>query len=112
LLHDQTRAMMLIITIIIIAGLTIAFIEIAKRLKPGISLAWLPFLASLPTPGLFVIYWLFSLWWMQSDQCMAVQTCGDGGIVAMSIGAAVGFFGSFFVGMTTAILWINWRKNK
>jgi hypothetical protein len=104
--------MMLIVIIIFIAVLVISIIEIAKRLKPGISLAWLPFLASLPTPGLFVIYWLFSLWWMQSDHCMAVQTCDGGGILAMSVGAAVGFFGSFFVGMTTAILWINWRKNK
>ena len=103
--------MMLIITIIIIAGLTIAFIEIAKRVKPNISLAWLPFLASLPTPGLFVIYWLFNLWWMQSDHCVNFS-CDSEGILAMSVGAAVGLFGSFFVGMTTSILWINWRKRK
>ncbi len=104
--------MMLIVIIILIAGLVISIIEIAKRVKPDISLGWLPFWASLPIPGLFIIYWLFSLWWMQSDHCMAVLTCDGGGILALSVGAAAGFFGSFFVGMTTAILWINWRKDK
>lgn len=104
--------MMLIITIILIAGLTIAIIESAKRIKPEVNLAWLPFLASLPIPGLFVIYWLFSLWWMQSEHCIDAQVCDSDGMLAMSIGAAVGLFGSFFVGMTTAILWINWRRKK
>lgn len=104
--------MMLIVIIFLIAGFTIAIIEIAKWLKPEISLGWLPFWASLPIPGLFVIYWLFSLWWMQSDRCMTVQACDSGGMLTMSVGAAVGFFGSFFVSMTTAILWINWRKKK
>ncbi|WP_417616130.1 hypothetical protein [Parasphingorhabdus sp.] len=104
--------MTLIIIIFIIAGLTIAIIEIAKRLKPDINLAWLPFLASLPIPGLCVIYWLFGLWWIQSEYCTDIDTCDSGGMLAMSVGAAVGFFGSFFVGMTTAILWINWLKKK
>ena len=104
--------MMLIVIIFLIAGLTIAIIEIVKRLKPEINLAWLPFWASLPIPGLFVIYWLFSVWWMQSDHCFDAQICGGDGMLAMSIGAAIGFFGSFFVGMTTSILWINWRKKK
>ena len=101
--------MMLIVTIFLIAGLTIAIIEIAKRSKPDVNLGWLPFWASLPVPGLFVTYWLFSLWWMQSDNCID-SNCGGERMLAMSIGAAVGLFGSFFVSMTTAILWINWRK--
>jgi hypothetical protein len=104
--------MTLLILILIVATLTIAIIEIAKRLKPDTSLGWLPFWASLPVPGLFVIYWLFSLWWMQSDHCTDVQICNSGGISAMTVGAAVGFFGSFFVSMTTSILWINWRNRK
>lgn len=104
--------MMLIVIIFLIAGFTIAIIEIAKSLKPDINLGWLPFWASLPIPGLFIIYWLLGLWWMRSDHCMDVQTCDGGGMLAMSVGAAVGFFGSFFVSMTTAILWINWRKKK
>tara|TARA_R110002124_G_C8512982_1_gene475421 strand:- start:20 stop:334 length:315 start_codon:yes stop_codon:yes gene_type:complete len=104
--------MMLIVIIFLIAGLTIAVIEIAKRLKPDVNLAWLPFLASLPIPSLCVIYWLFNLWWMQSDRCIDATICSSDGMLAMSIGAAVGLFGSFFVGMTTAILWINWRKKK
>lgn len=104
--------MMLIVTILVIAGLTIAIIEIAKRRKPDINLAWLPFLASLPVPALFVIYWLFSLWWIQSDHCIDVEICNSGGMMTMSIGAAVGLFGSFFVGMTTGILWINGRRKK
>lgn len=104
--------MILIVTIILIAAFTIAFIEIAKRLKPDISLGWLPFWASLPVPGLFVLYWLFNLWWLQSDHCVGAQVCGREGMVYMSVGAAVGMFGSFFVGMTTSILWINWRKKK
>ncbi|NCN84664.1 MAG: hypothetical protein GW808_11030 [Sphingomonadales bacterium] len=104
--------MMLILTILFIAGLTIAIIEIARRRNPDTNLAWLPFLASLPVPGLFVIYWLFSLWWIQSDHCADVQICNSGGISAMSVGAAVGVFGSFFVSMTTSILWINWRNRK
>jgi len=103
--------MMLIVIIAVIAGITIGIIEIAKRFNPDINLAWLPFLASLPIPGLCVIYWLFSLWWMQSDHCVNFS-CDSEGILAMSVGAAVGLFGSFFVSMTTAILWINWRKNK
>ncbi len=104
--------MTLIILILIIAGLTIAIVEIAKRRKPDISLGWLPFWASLPIPGLFVLYWLFNLWWLQSDHCTDVQICNSGGIAAMSVGAAVGFFGSFFVSMTMSILWINWHKKK
>lgn len=104
--------MMLVAIIFLIAGVTIAIIEIAKRLKPETSLAWLPFWASLPIPGLFVIYWLYGLWWIQSDYCTDIDACDAGGMLAMSIGAAIGFFGSFFVGMTTAILWINWRKKK
>lgn len=104
--------MILIVIIFLIAGLTIAIIEIAKRLKPEISLAWLPFWASLPIPGLLLLYWLFNLCWLQSANCLDGQVCGREGIVYMSIGAAVGMFGSFFVGMTTAILWINWRKKK
>ncbi len=104
--------MILIAIIFLIAGLTIAIIEIAKRLKPDINLAWLPFWASLPIPGLFVVYWLFNMWWLQSDQCRDIQVCGREGMVYMSVGAAVGMFGSFFVGMTIAILWINWRKKK
>lgn len=104
--------MILIVIIFLIAGLTIAIIEIAKRLKPEISLAWLPFWASLPIPGLLVLYWLFNLWWLQSANCLDGQVCGGEGIMYMSVGAAVGMFGSFFVGMTTAILWINWRKKK
>jgi hypothetical protein len=104
--------MMLILTILVIAGLTIAIIEIAKRRNPDANLAWLPFLASLPVPALFVLYWLFSLWWIQSDHCVDAEICSSGGILSMSIGAAVGLFGSFFVGMTTAILWINWRRTR
>ncbi len=104
--------MTLIILILIIAGLTIAFIEIAKRRKPDINLGWLPFWASLPIPTLFVIYWLFSLWWLQSAYCTDVQTCGSNGMAAMTKGAAIGLFGSFFVSMTTSILWINWRNRK
>jgi len=30
----------------------------------------------------------------------------------MTKGAAIGLFGSFFVSMTTSILWINWRNRK
>ena len=104
--------MMLILTILVIAGLTIAIIEIAKRRNPDTNLAWLPFLASLPVPALFVLYWLFSLWWIQSDHCVDAEICSSGGILSMSIGAAVGLFGSFFVGMTTGILWINWRRTR
>ena len=104
--------MMLIVIIFLIAALTIAIIEIAKRLNPQINLAWLPFLASLPIPGLLVLYWLFNLWWLQSDHCLDGQVCGREGIMYMSVGAGVALFGSFFVGMTTAILWINWRKKK
>jgi len=104
--------MMLVVIIFLIAGLTIAIVEIAKWLKPEISLAWLPFWASLPIPGLFVSYWLFNLWWLQSNHCLDGQVCGREGIVYMSVGAAVAMFGSFFVGMTTSILWINWRKKK
>ncbi len=104
--------MMLIVAILVITGLTIAIVETAKHMKPDINLAWLPFWASLPIPGLFVIYWLFNLWWLQSANCPDVQTCGGEGIMLMSVGAAVGLFGSFFVGMTTSILWINWRKTK
>ncbi len=104
--------MMLVVTILIIAGLAIAIIEIARRMNPQINLVWLPFWASLPIPGLLVIYWLFNLWWLQSDNCLDVQVCGREGITYMSIGTAVGFFGSFFVGMTTSILWINWRRKK
>jgi hypothetical protein len=104
--------MMLILTILVIAGLTIAIIEIAKRRNPDANLAWLPFLASLPVPALFVLYWLFSLWWIQSDHCVDAEICSSGGILSMSIGAAVGLFGSFFVGMTTGILWINWRRTR
>ena len=104
--------MMLIVIIFLIAGLTIAIIEIAKRLKPDINLAWLPFWASLPIPVLLVLYWFFNLWWLQSANCLDVRVCGREGIVYMSFGAAVGMFGSFFVGMTTSILWINWRKKK
>jgi len=104
--------MMLIVTILVIAGLTIAIIEIAKRRNPDTNLAWLPFPASLPVPALFVLYWLFSLWWIQSDNCIDAEICSSGGILSMSIGAAVGLFGSFFVGMTTAILWINWRRTR
>ena len=103
--------MMLIITILVIAGLTIAIIEIARRRNPDTNLAWLPFLASLPVPLLFVLYWLFSLWWLQSEYC-ADFSCDSEGMLAMTVGAAVGLFGSFFVGMTTSILWINWRKKK
>lgn len=104
--------MILIVAIFLIAGVTIASIEIAKRLKPEVNLAWLPFWASLPVPGLFLLYWLFNLWWLQSTNCPDVQACGREAIMLMSIGAAVGLFGSFFVGMTTAILWINWRRKK
>ena len=50
--------MMLIVIIFLIAGLTIAIVEIAKRLKPDVNVAWLPFWASLPIPGLLVVYWL------------------------------------------------------
>ncbi len=104
--------MMLIVIIVFIAGLTIATIEIAKRLKPDISLGWLPFWVSLPIPGLFMAYWLFGLWWIQSDYCTNIDRCDTAQLLGMSVGAAVGFFGSFFVSMTTAILWINWRKRK
>ena len=104
--------MMLIVTILVIAGLTIAIIEIARRRNPDTNLAWLPFLASLPVPLLFVLYWLFSLWWIQSDHCLDAEICSSGGMMTMSIGAAVGLFGSFFVGMTTGILWINGRRKK
>ena len=104
--------MMLIVIIALIAGFTIAIIEISRRIKPDINLGWLPFWASLPTPGLFVIYWLLGRWWNRSDHCTDIQACDSGGILALTIGAAVGFFGSFFVSMTTAILWINWRKKK
>lgn len=103
--------MMLIVTIFFIAGLTVGVIEIAKRLKPDINLAWLPFLASLPVPALFVLYWLFSLWWLQSEYCVDFR-CDSEGMLTMTVGAAVGLFGSFFVGMTTSILWINWRRKK
>ena len=103
--------MMLILAIALIAGLTIAFIEIAKRVRPDINLAWLPFLASLPVPALFVIYWLFSLWWLQSEYCVDFS-CDSEGMLATTVGAAVGLFGSFFVGMTTGILWINGRRKK
>ncbi|MGB5723656.1 MAG: hypothetical protein WBM39_04515 [Parasphingorhabdus sp.] len=104
--------MILIVIIFLIAGLTIAIIEIAKRLKPDISLGWLPFWASLPIPGLLAAYWLFNLWWLQSDHCLDGQVCGREGIVYMTVGTGVGLFGSFFVSMTIAILWINWRKKK
>ncbi|MEH6791294.1 hypothetical protein [Parasphingorhabdus sp.] len=104
--------MILIVAICLIAGVTIAILEIAKRLKPEVNLAWLPFWASLPVPGLFLLYWLFNLWWLQSANCPDVQACGRDAIMLMSVGAAVGLFGSFFVGMTTAILWINWRRKK
>ncbi|VWX57103.1 hypothetical protein [Sphingorhabdus sp. 109] len=104
--------MMLILIILVIAGLSIAIIEIAKRVQPDINLAWLPFLASLPVPGLSVLYWLFNLWWLQSDNCLDMQNCGRAAMMSMSVGAAVGFFGSFFIGMTISILWINWRRKK
>ncbi len=52
--------MTLLIVILIIAGLAIAIVEIAKRRNPDINLGWLPIWASLPIPVLFVLYWLFS----------------------------------------------------
>ncbi|WP_417611830.1 hypothetical protein [Parasphingorhabdus sp.] len=104
--------MILLIAIFVIAGLTIAIIEIMKRANPDTNLAWLPFRASLPIPGLLVIYWLFNLWWLQSDNCVDVELCSREGMISMSLGTAVALFGSFFVGMTTSILWINGRKKK
>ena len=104
--------MILLIFILIIAGLVIAIVETAKRHKPDISLGWLPFWASLPIPALLLLYGLYNFWWLQSAGCADIRICNSDGIAAMTRGVATGLFGSFFIGMTTAILWINWRNRK
>lgn len=102
-----------LLLIILALGLfTIAAVNLISRFRPATSKAWLPLLASLPVPGLFILYWLFNLWWLQSDHCLDPASCGIGAIGAMTRGAAVGLFGSFFICMTVAMLWINWREKK
>ena len=101
---------LVIAALVVLPLLTIANIEIARRLKPGINPSWLALLVALPVPAAVVVLWAIGMVQLGSAACTDAAACGPDAMMALTIYAGIGLFGSFLICLTTALLWTGRRR--